>query len=704
MSKILVVAEKPSVARDIAKALKCNSKGEMYIFSEHYIVTWAIGHLVTLCEPEDYNKALKKWSYNTLPIIPDKIKLKPINTTKKQLSVVKKLMNSKDVESIVCATDSGREGELIFRYIYEIINCKKTFKRLWISSMTETSILEGFKNLKDGHDYNNLYESAKCRSHADWLVGINATRAYTIKYGTLLSIGRVQTPTLAIIVKREKEIKDFKPEEYYEVKASFEKYSSIWFDEKTKKSKIKNKENAENLIKSISHYKEGIVKEILQEEKQQLPSLLYDLTELQRDCNKIFGFTANKTLSIAQNLYEKSKLITYPRTDSRHLSSDMIPKINYILNTINIEPYKKYISYILNLDKLPITNRIVDNNKVTEHPAIIPTGVKVNLNSIGKDELKIYDLIARKFISVFYPPYKYKNIDVITSIGRELFISKYKSIIQLGYLEVLNLKNQDENKQNLPDLKLGQNVKILNIEILTKKTSPPKLYTEASLLSVMETPSKFIEKDDLKEQIKKFGLGTPATRASIIERLISVGYIIRKSKNLIPTEKAIKLIDILPKELTSPETTGKWEKGLTSIEKGNMHSSKFNESIEKYVNYIIQCSSEYKKEVAFPTENKNTKTKKPIILGNCPKCSGYILENAKAFYCSNWKTNCNFTIWKNCLSMYGINITNTIIKKLLDQKLIKEIDVISPVTKAKEIGSLRLTSDLKVSIEIKNRS
>ena len=369
MGKILVIAEKPSVARDIARVLKCSQKGDGFIGGEKYIVSWAVGHLVTLCEPEDYDKSLKRWTSASLPIIPEKMKLKAIRGSKKQLDILKKLMNDKETESIICATDSGREGELIFRYIYDFNKCKKPFQRLWISSMTDAAIKEGFAALKDGKEYDMLYTSAKCRSEADWLVGINATRAFTIKYDALLSIGRVQTPTLAMIVNRQREIDVFVPSKYYEVNADYGDFKGTWTDAKNN-SRLDSKEAAELIAQKVKR-KEGTVAEVTKTAKQTQPPQLYDLTELQRDCNKMYGFSAQNTLDIAQSLYEKRKMITYPRTDSRYLSDDMIPKIKVTMKRLtDAGIFAEYAQSIIELEKLPITKRIVDNKKVTDHHAI----------------------------------------------------------------------------------------------------------------------------------------------------------------------------------------------------------------------------------------------------------------------------------------------------------------------------------------------
>jgi len=592
LGKTLIIAEKPSVGRDIAKVLKCKSKGDGYLYSDEYIISWAVGHLVSLADPQDYDPSLKKWSLGSLPIIPSSFQLKPIQSSKKQLDVLKKLMASKEVDSLICATDSGREGELIFRYIYDYAKCRKPFRRLWISSMTDKAITEGFDKLKPGSEYDNLYRSAKCRSEADWLVGINASRAYTLRHNVLYSIGRVQTPTLAIIVARQKEIDAFVPKDYWEIFVDFDMYKAIWVDKDKKESKIFEKEKAQAIIDKIKG-KNGRVDSIEKEDKKQLPWLLYDLTELQRDCNRKFGYTAKKTLSIAQDLYEKRKLITYPRTDSRYLTDDMKPKIRAVLQRLDFGEYKDYAQRLLDMEALPFSKRIFDNGKVSDHHAIIPTESKVNVNALSQDELNVYGLIARRFISVFYPPYLYSVTRIITIIEEENFLTKGTTINQLGFMELYkNDKDKEEGEEDavLPELETGQEYPLSKSQLKQKKTQPPKTYTEATLLSAMENAGRFVEDETLKEQMKDSGLGTPATRAAIIERLLQVGYLERKGRTLIPTEKGIRLISIVPEQVKSPETTGKWEKGLSSIAKGKMDAGRFMGSIVRYVNFLVESS------------------------------------------------------------------------------------------------------------------
>jgi len=675
--KSLIITEKPSVARDIAKVLGCKTKRDGYIEGDLYVVTWAVGHLITLCEPDDYNEAYKKWHYNSLPIIPEEIKTKPYPKTKSQLSIIKSLIKREDVSNLICATDSGREGELIFRYIYEYLKSKKPFQRLWISSMTDEAIKKGFETLKPSKAYDNLYYSAKCRSEADWLVGINATRAYTTLNNVLLSIGRVQTPTLALIVNRHHEITDFVPKDYFEVVVNYGQYTGIWFDEKPSETKIMDEEKA-LLIKEKVHNQDGTVIKVEKKKKTEKPPLLYDLTELQRDGNKMYGYSAQEVLTYAQNLYERYKLLTYPRTDSRYLSDDMKDTVKETMAHINIPPYDKAIKSVL--DKgLKFSKRIIDNSKVTDHHAIIPTNLKPNTSRLPKEEMTIYNLVVKRFIAVFYPDFTYEITSVIVDIEKETFASKGKIIIQKGW-KSLYKADKDDKDEELPPIKKNDIVHVQESEIQKKQTSPPKPYTEGTLLSAMENAGRYVEDEELKEQLKEAGFGTPATRASIIERLIQVKYIYRKGKSLHPTEKGIKLIKIVPDELKLPETTGKWEKGLNKISKGELESDKFMKSINRFVVYIVKEADKNKNSVVFEKENYGKgksgkgsgKGRHNKSLGNCPKCkTGTIHENSKGYYCSNWQQGCNMTIWKNQLASQDIDITPDLISKLLSDQFVE---------------------------------
>lgn len=700
----LIIAEKPSVARDIARVLKCTRKGDGFLYNDEYVISWAVGHLVTLCEPEDYDSHLKKWDIQSLPIIPEHIKIKAIKNTKKQFDILKKLMEQSKISGLICATDSGREGELIFRYIYDLAGSNKPFKRLWISSMTDAAIKEGFETLKDGSEYDNLYQSAKCRSEADWLVGINASRAFTLRYDALLSIGRVQTPTLALIVERQKEIDAFDVRDYWEVEADFESYKGTWFDRKTNDTKLFEKEKADAIVSSVKG-KTACVESVEKEEKKTPPPLLYDLTELQRDCNKKFGFSAQKTLSIVQDLYEKRKMVTYPRTDSRYLSDDMIPKLKIIASKLyGAEPYHNYADYVLKLEKLPVTKRIVDNSKINDHHAIIPTEAKVNISVLGEDEFRVYDLIARRFLQVFYPYYVYSTTKIVTVSEGHPFLTKGTTVISKGWTELNRASEKDKKEEPvLPDVSEGDMLAVKAVKSNKKKTKPPQPYNEASLLSAMENAGRFVDNEDLKEQLKDSGLGTPATRAAIIERLIKVGYVNRKGKSLVPTEKGTKLIAVVPPELKSPETTGRWEKGLSQIAKGNMQTDKFMGSIKNYVIYLVKMSQKIDAGVVFAAEKRGRKTSAPKgSLGKCPICSGNVYENTKSFYCSRWRAGCKFTIWKSDFERYAIHLKPEDIIKLLSEGKLENVSMALPQTGEKCVGDICMRNDKSGKTDIKN--
>lgn len=710
MGKTLVIAEKPSVARDIAKTLGVSGKNEGYLTGENYVVSWAIGHLVTLAEPEAYDVKYKKWNFETLPILPDSMKLEAIKKTRSQLKVLHKLMHSREIDEIICATDSGREGELIFRYIYEITQCRKPFRRLWISSMTETAIREGFAHLQDGSHYDLLYHSARCRAEADWLVGMNASRAYTIRYGALLSIGRVQTPTLALIVEKQKEIDAFVPQDYFEVQADFEQYTGFWIDEK-ENTRLDLREKAEQIAARVKGQR-GIVSQIVKEEKRQLPPLLYDLTELQRECNRKFGFSAKKTLDIAQSLYEKRKMITYPRTDSRYLSDDMVGKIKQTLGRLKDVPvFSSYAAEVLAKEKLPLSKRIIDNSKVTDHHAIIPTDTRLRTDHLTPEENKVFSLVAARFLAVFYPAYVYESTKVYTKVGLDTFLSKGKTVLQEGWQavekallpETRKNKTEKEEEQQLPPLTEQQSVVAKRTKVLDKKTKAPPPYTESTLLSAMENAGRFVEDEELKEQMKDSGLGTPATRAAIIERLLSVGYIMRKGKTLVPTEKGQKLIAVVPEELRSPQTTGKWEKGLSSIAKGKMTEERFLESIRRYVRFLVDDAAQHKKDVVFEAERPRGKRSRAQGLGKCPLCGkGKILENSRSYYCTEWKNGCKFSLWKDSTEPYGILLDAPKVKRLLKGEKLEKIPVVLPQTGERGTADLILSPDHSGRVELIN--
>ncbi len=617
--KSLVLAEKPSVAREIARVLNCNTKNKGFIEGQKYVVTWALGHLVTLAEPDDYDQKLKQWRMEDLPMLPDKMKLKVIKQTSQQYQVVKSLMQRGDIKEMVIATDAGREGELVARWIMDKANWRKPFKRLWISSQTDAAIRDGFANLKAGSAYNNLYDAAVCRSEADWLIGLNVTRALTCKFNTQFNAGRVQTPTLAMIVNREKEIKEFKPIDYWTIRADFGDYYGDWRDNKGQ-GRIFDNTRAQAIIAKIQDHN-GIIAEIRREAKSELPPLAYDLTELQRDANRRLNFSAQRTLAVLQNLYQEHKVVTYPRTDSRYITRDIVPTLPARLQAMQVGPYVDYIRPLLS-QKIQPGKRFVDDSKVTDHHAIIPTEQPLKLANLSIDEKKLYDLIAKRFIAVLYPPYTYDQTTISTVVNGESFHSRGKVVKDLGWRGVTTGTAEREGiqqdvlpEQNLTQQQKGSQKKVISIKENKSKTKPPSRYNEATLLTAMESPGKFIADEELRESMKGSGLGTPATRAEIIEKLINSFYVERNGKELIPTSKGIQLIPLVPEALRSPELTAQWEQKLTDIAKGKGSKEQFisgiRQSARDMVRGVQTDDAEYK-------ANNISKTK-------CPSCSKYML-------------------------------------------------------------------------------
>ncbi|MFU2158073.1 DNA topoisomerase 3 [Caldisericum sp. AR60] len=660
--KTLIIAEKPTVARDIAKALGKFKDEKEYLENERYVISWSLGHICELYEPEDYNKKLSYWTLQDLPIIPEEFKFKPKKDTKDRFNVLKKLIQRKDIDTIVNACDAGREGELIFREILLLVNPKgKNLKRLWLSSMTKEEITKEFKNLRDASEFDNLGKASFAREEADWLVGINATRAFTRRWGDLLSLGRVQTPTLNIIVAREKEIKSFVSEKYFELEAEFDKdnfiYSGTYI--KDNETKFKKREILENILKNVKG-KNGIIESVEENVIKTPPPLLYDLTELQRDANKTFGFSAQRTLDIAQNLYEKRKLITYPRTDSRYLPSTLKTYIPQIIKAIKFEPYDLFAKEILQIG-INFTARIINDKGVTDHYAIIPTGDFSNLKDLTKDEEKIFDLIIRRFLSVFYPYSETKKINLTTKVMDNHFVSSLNFLIEPGFQKVYG-----KEKEEYPTFIKDDIVLVRDLKILEKETQPPSRFTDATLLSAMENAGRFVEEDELKEALKEKGIGTPATRAQIIERLIEVGYVERVGKLLMPTEKGMRLIELVShvkvEELLSPALTGEWEYKLLRIEKGKYDVDKFMGGIKGLTTKIVLKVKTYSGDYHIKTGSKE-----PV--GVCPKCGGQVYETPKGFTCENVeKGTCDFVIWKK---LKNKTITRDMARELLNGNRVK---------------------------------
>ena len=600
MGKILVLAEKPSVGRDIARVLGCKNEKNGYIEGSKYIVTWALGHLVTLADPETYDKKYKSWEMNDLPILPKELKTVVIKKTSKQFNTVKAQLNRNDVDEVVIATDAGREGELVARWIIEKAHIKKPIKRLWISSSTDKAIKEGFTKLRDGRDYNNLYYSAIARAEADWIVGINATIALTTKYNASLSCGRVQTPTLAIISKREDEIRNFKPKDYYTLDVLTEKGGSYlklsWHDRNNSTSTF-NKDKIENIKKKVSNKDLKIV-DVKKSNKKKYSPALYDLTELQRDANKIFGYSAKETLSIMQKLYEHHKVLTYPRTDSRYLTDDIVDTLKDRIKAVNTSEYSKVCMKLLKT-KIKPNKSFVDNSKVSDHHAIIPTEERVFLGDLSDKERKIYDLVVKRFLSVLCPPFEYEQTTIKGVCEGETFIAKGNKINKLGWRENYTA-DDDETYDGIIDVNVGEVLNVESVKIESKKTNPPSYLNEATLLTEME----------------KNNLGTVATRADIIEKLFNSFFVEMKNKEIHITSKGRQLLDLAPADLKSPELTAKWEKTLTDISKGK---SKKNDFINQMKNYSKTIVKEIK--------NSENKFKHDNLTRNkCPNCGKFMLE------------------------------------------------------------------------------
>lgn len=631
--KTLVLAEKPSVARDIARVLKCSKKLNGALEGERYIVTWALGHLVTLADPEEYDKKYKEWNMEVLPMMPKKMELVVIKQTAKQYQAVKTQLWRKDVQDIVIATDAGREGELVARWILEKAQCRKPIKRLWISSVTDKAIREGFASLKDGRAYHSLYDAAVSRAEADWLVGINATRALTCKYNAQLSCGRVQTPTLAMIAAREAEIRSFKPQEYYGLTLLAGKNRWIWQDKKSGSIRSFQKERMEEKKGAVQSDLLQIVSVDKSRKKTYAPGL-YDLTELQRDANKKFGFSAKETLNIMQRLYENHKVLTYPRTDSRYIGSDIVSTIKERLKACAVGPYRS-LAGPLSMKPVKVSKSFVDDKKVSDHHAIIPTEQFVQLDHMTNEERKIYDLVVRRFLSVLYPPFEYEQTTMKASAGGEIFTAKGKIVKQAGWKEVYEgawTEEEEEDFQKLSDIQEGEKLKIERVELTAGKTKPPAPFTEATLLSAMENPVKYLEHADEKAAKtlgETGGLGTVATRADIIEKLFHTFLMEKRGNDIYLTSKAKQLLELVPEDLKKPELTADWEMKLSEISKGKLQKDLFLKEIRGYTENLIR---EIKTGEGTFRHDNLTNTK-------CPVCGKRMLavngKNSKMLVCQD---------------------------------------------------------------------
>ena len=678
MAKSLVIAEKPSVARDLAAALPGSfkeSKDKTHLVGEEYVITWAIGHLVGLAEPDAYDPKLKKWRFADLPILPERFKLVPNDEkAKKQLRAIHKLMKSDEIERVVNACDAGREGELIFAYVYETANTDKPVDRLWLSSMTKGAIQEAFENLRPGEELKQLEAAARSRSEADWVVGMNATRAASIRlraaFDGAVSLGRVQTPTLALVARREEEIRAFKPEPYWLVEGRFAAPEERLYSGRYLGGKRIAERDAATIVEDCRD-QPGEITKLEKKEERERPQLLYDLTSLQRHANTLHGFSARRTLAAAQRLYEEHKAITYPRTNSRFLTGDMVAEIRPTAELVGRNPqYAKAAAYVKGLEKLPL-GRVVNDKRVEDHHALIPTRVEHHLGRMGEDERKVYDLVAKRFLAVFHPEAVYERTRVETTVasehvfrtsGRVLLVAGWKAVYGEEAERRDGAADDSGGDQLLPRLEQGERVETRSVESLRKETQPPRRFTDASLLAAMETAGKDVDDAEAREAMKDSGIGTPATRAAIIERLIQVEYIEREGRALRATDKGIQVIRLLDAHpLTSAQLTGDWERRLGKIEQGADSRPAFMSDIAKFTTDTV---GELDKLKGVKIERAK--------LGPCPAfddqkgevCGREIVENRKGYSCwSKEDPGCGFVIWKR---KAGKSLPTSVARELIE--------------------------------------
>jgi DNA topoisomerase III len=654
MAKTLVIAEKPSVGRDLSRVLPGPfEKHEGYLEGPEHVITWAVGHLVQLAEPEQYDAKFKKWRMADLPIVPPRFQLVVRDErSKKQMAVVTKQLRRPDVERVVNACDAGREGELIFAYLFEKAGADKPVERLWLSSMTDTAMREAFGSLRPGADLAELEAAARSRSEADWIVGMNATRAATIRlrssFDGAVSLGRVQTPTLAILARREEEIRAFVPEPYWLVDATFAADGDRVYEGRFHAGanpRVATADEAAAVVAAVRGGR-GTITKVERSKRTEKAPLLYDLTSLQREANTRFGFSARRTLAAAQRLYEEHKALTYPRTNSRFLSGDMIPDLKPIAGHVGGAPeYAKAAAYVRGLDTLPL-GRVVNDEKVTDHHAIIPTRSDHKLDKMNSDDRRVYDLVARRFLAVFHPDAIFENTRVETTVAEHVFRTRGKVLLQPGwrgvYGELADAEASDGDEgreQQLPRLEKGEEAQTRAVEALERETKPPRRYSDASLLSAMETAGKLVDDDEAREAMKDSGIGTPATRAAIIERLIDVGYVERDGRSLVVTEKGLGVVRLLAEHpLTSPALTGDWEQRLAKIEAGDESREAFMRDIADFAGATVTELDAKLKDVKIPR----------ATLGPCPVCGRTITENRKGYSCwGREDPGCGFVIWKS---------------------------------------------------------
>ena len=710
----VVIAEKPSVARDIARVLGASGKGQGCLLGKGYIVTWALGHLVQFAEPDEYGPPWNaRWAFSQLPMVPEKWKLRTSKATSAQFQIIKKLINDRETDSLICATDAGREGEHIFRLIYEHARCKKPVRRLWVSSLTDEAIRAGFSQLIDGSQYDDLGSAARMRAQADWLVGMNLTRAYTVHNGVLCTIGRVQTPTLSMIVQRDREIADFKKAFFYELVARMTEGFSAKYT-RDGQTRIERKEEAERLHRTLIPHTEGTVVSVEKKIKKNRPPPFYDLNNLQRDANRRFGFTAAQTLEYAQALYETHKLITYPRTESRHISEDMVPELSNILAKLEHPQAEEALARLRG--GLKLSKAYVDKTKLTDHHAIIPTGQRPS-PSLSAPLRRVYELVTTRFVGVFLPEHIVEETVVLLDVGGASFIGRGITTLQEGW-KVLERRREtdserEEDAQTIPPLQKGQTVHMAGMEVVEKETKPPSPYTDATLLTAMKNAGRQIEDDELAAAIKESGLGTPATRADTIERLLRSSYIQREKKSLRATEKGRALIELVAEPLRSPELTGQWEQQLKEVEEGDREGASFYRSIADFVRAIVPQVAEGKaltpKQIAQAREDGNGKRKgrkkrtrggKTVVLGTCPKCKeGEVRESPKAYGCSRYREGCNLTIWKKTA---GKEISPKLAKDLLADGQTEHLEGFTSRAGKPFSARLKFDEEFKVVFEFEN--
>ena len=694
--KKLVIAEKPSVAEQLAAVIDHCKKGRDYYEGENYIVSWAVGHLVGLAEPEDYDKKYKQWLLSYLPIIPEVFRFSVLEGAEERFNVLKKLIASKEVGEVINACDAGREGELIFRNIYVQAGGKKPASRLWLSSYTEESIRDGFKRIRPESGYDDLGKAALARSEADWLVGINATRGLTRRNGSLVTVGRVQTPVLALIAKREKEVQAFTPVPYFEVNGDFRvmpkgepAYTGLWH--RGSETRLPDEKTAQEIVEKCSGRK-GTIDSVEQKESRMQVPYLYDLGLLQREANGLNGLSASRTLRAAQSLYEEKRAITYPRTDSKYLPKALRKEVVTVLGDLATGEYASFVQHVQR-EGWKMRPFVFNDDKVSDHYAIIPTGTRVDRDSLSHDESVVYDLVVRRFLAQFYPEAVLMLTHVETVVEGETFGSDGRVVQAAGWLEVAP---RETDSKDLPDLRTASRVQAHNVESERKLTKAPARFTDASIIAAMETAGKLVDDEELAEALKERGLGTPATRAEIIEKLIRTGVVERKGRSLVATKRGMDLIDLLEaiqlSELVAPDLTGDWEMNLRKIERGSLEGDEFLDRIEAFTRQMIEKIKGYDAPTQIGIESTEP-------LGVCPICGGNVIEHPSSYVCEHHgrkKTDCKFSIPKMILRR---PISRKEAAQLMTEKSTDMLDGFVSRRGFKFSARLRLTADNKLEWE-----